>query len=156
MDEDAVPKFRTILFKIGERAVAELARDLSQVKKDDIKDKEDAEEVVYKLDQIAYFARSNNPIAHASIKELALRPVSWNPNGELINPIEANISFEMFDIYSQYQPAAAMAFIGTIDKKYRPAYFTRYAYGRKLAGKTLEEIDQELKNVFGSPELALK
>ncbi|MDQ3232215.1 MAG: hypothetical protein M3Q07_10375 [Pseudobdellovibrionaceae bacterium] len=156
MDPEDVPEFRQTLFKMGDRAIADLARGLSQLTSDDIKDKATAQEIVRQIDQLAYFARTENPLAHDSIKALALRPVSWTPEGQLVNAVEANITLEAFDIYSQYHPIQALGHIQTIDKKYRPAFFTRYAYGRKLAGRTMEDIDLELKNVFGSPELALK
>jgi hypothetical protein len=87
---------------------------------------------------------------------MAKRPISWNDAGQLLNPVEANITFEMFDLFAKQRPTEAVAHISTIEKKHRQAYFTHYAYGRKLAGRTMEEIDIELRAVFGSPELALK
>jgi hypothetical protein len=156
MDPEAIPVFRQTLFKLGDRAVAQLARELSQLSKESIKDKRDAETVVQKLDELAYFAASSHPLAGDSIAALAKRPVSWNDHGELQNPVEANITFEMFDIFAKLRPMEASNFIVSIDKKHRAAYFTRYAYGRKLAGKNLDDIDTELKLVFGSVELALR
>lgn len=156
MDPEAVPAFRQTLFKMGDRAIADLARGLSQITKDDIHDKASAEAIVHKIDALGYFANSQNPLAADSAAYLAKRPITWNENGELLNPVEANITFEMFDLFARYRPGEAAQFIKTIDKKHRAGYFTHYAYGRKLAGRTMEEIDQELRNVFGSPELALK
>ncbi len=156
MDPEAVPAFRQTLFKMGDRAIADLARGLSQITKDEITSKTDAEAVVHRIDALGYFANSENPLAADSVAHLAKRPITWNENGKLANPVEANITFEMFDIFARFRPSDAAEFISTIDKKHRSGYFTRYAYGRKLAGKTMDEIDQELRAVFGSPDLALK
>lgn len=156
MDPNSVTTFRQILFKIGDRAIADIARELSNVTKEEIRDKNDAEGIVHKIDALAYFANSQNPLGADSVASLAKRPITWNDAGELINPVEANITFEMFDIFARVRPDEALQFIKNIDKKQRTAYFTHYAYGRKLAGKTMEEIDLELREVFGSPDLALK
>ncbi len=156
MDPEAVPAFRQTLFKMGDRAIADLARGLSEITEEDIANKADAESIIHKVDALAYFANSNNPLAADSVEFMAKRPIVWNGSNEIQNPVEANITFEMFDIFSCYRPEKAAQFITTVDKKYRQGYFTHYAYGRKLAGKTMDEIDNELRTVFGSPELALK
>lgn len=155
MDPEEVAVFRQTLFKLGDRAIADLARDLAQLTQRDIPDKAAAEEFIHKIDALGYFADSTNSLAFDAIKALATRPVTWDQSGELVNPLEANITFEMFDLFARFRPEQAAQFIMGIEKQHRVAYFTHYAYGRKLAGKTLEDIDQELKKVFGSPELAL-
>jgi hypothetical protein len=74
MDPEAVPAFRQTLFKMGDRAIADIARGLSQVTKDDINDKADAEAIVHKIDVLGYFANSKNPLAGGSAAHLAKRP----------------------------------------------------------------------------------
>ncbi len=156
IDQELSDEFQQILFRLGDRGIASIASKLYNLRPEDVQSEADAAAVLLDIDALAYFAKAKSNIAQDSIRELALTSIVWNQAGKLVDPIRATLAFEMFDIYSQYHPEAALHFIATIQKQHRSAYFTHYAYGRRLAGESLEAIDQEIRAVFLSPELALK
>jgi hypothetical protein len=155
MDADLVDGFRQSVAIYGERYVADLGRSLAKLHQTDISQKADAERVIENIDILGYFALTDMPAAQQVVEHLALRPVEWNNEGQIKDALQAVVTFEAFDLYARRFPKKSLDFIKTIDHVNRPAYFTHYAYGRKLAGISMESIDQELRLEFGSPELAI-
>lgn len=155
-DAGSIDEFRKILFLLGDKAVADIGRSLFYVNETVVQNKRDSDNLIEKIDMLGYFCISNFPLAHSVLESLATRDVTWNSQNNLENPLQAAITFEAFDLYAKYHPDRALELITKVRKQWRTAYFTHYAYGRRLVGKTMNDIDQELRNVFGSPELATK
>lgn len=143
------------LFHLGDRAVADVGRKLANLTRDDVNQAEAGARVIDDVDLLGYLAAADFDLAKKIIAHLATRPVHWQESGKLADGIEAQISFELFVLYARDYPERALRFIQDILPPYRPAYFAQYAQGRRLAGQELDTIDTELREAFGSPQLAL-
>lgn len=154
MDAALIPQFRQLLFQFGSRALADLGRRLAAIDAAAIETHADAAAIIDDLDTLAYFTRASFPLAHEIVRSFATRPIAWDQSGQLLDPLAALVTLEAFDLYARDNPTAARGYIKSIAPAHRAAYFTHFAYGRRLAGRTMQDIDRELRFAFKSPAAA--
>lgn len=152
IESHELEKLRANLYEVAGPATVTTVKELNEISASAEMSRNVAKKAVGKIDFLTYLADSGFELAREGIKHLATRKIEWLSDGKLKDPIQANVTFECFDIFSKHQPEDALSHLQKVDRGYAQGYVLRYMYGRRLAGKSDQEILTELEQKFG-PEL---
>jgi hypothetical protein len=142
MDQNALQKFRGTVYRLRDRGLAQLGRDLMQVSQGaEIMDMAASEALIDKLDALSYFAKNKDPLAIRIISDLARRPIDWREDGKMKEPLVNTLTLQAFEEFAKYDADAALAYL---KNEVKPAYKAPYLYYMKMgfrrAGRSEETI----------------
>lgn len=149
MDQTVLQKFRGTVYRLRDRGVAQLGRDLMQLRQEtEVRDMAASETLIDKLDALSYFAKNKDALAIRIISDLARRPIEWHKDGKMKEPLVNTLTLQAFEEFAKYDADAALAYIKTGVK---PAYKAPYLYYMKMgfrrAGRSEETIQDLIATI---------
>lgn len=149
MDQNVLQKFRGTVYRLRDRGLAQLGRDLMQLSQEsEIMDMKASEALVDKLDALSYFAKNKDPLAIRIISDLARRPIEWREDGKMKEPLVNTLTLQAFEEFAKYDTDAALAYL---KNEVKPAYKVPYLYYMKMgfrrAGRSEEAIQDLIATI---------